>query len=77
MPVISGRPRTRAARRTGGQGLSENTEIDRGKIFSRMLQGWWKDRGQFSRKKIHRDCPVCGYHGIFLSVGRPARWDTR
>ncbi|GMV62937.1 MAG: hypothetical protein AMXMBFR74_21050 [Parvibaculum sp.] len=57
--------------------MTHNSEIDRGKIFSRLLQGWWKDRTQFSRKKIHRTCPVCGYHGIFLSVGRPSRWDSR
>ena len=57
--------------------MPQNTEIDSRKIFSRMLQGWWKDRAQFSRKKIARDCPICGYHGTFLSVGRPSRWDTR
>ena len=57
--------------------LTPETKIDRRKVISRMIQGWWKDRGQFSRKKIKRDCPVCGYHGIFLSVGRPSRWDTR
>lgn len=57
--------------------MAQNTEIDRRKIFSRMLQGWWKDRAQFSRKKIARDCPICGFHGTFLSVGRPSRWDTR
>ncbi len=21
-------------------------------------------------------CPMCGYHGIFISVGRPTRWDA-
>lgn len=73
----------RPAAGSGRQHLSEqalsdkHTGIDRRKVFSRFVQGWWKDRGQFSRKKIKRDCPVCGYHGIFLSVGRPSRWDTR
>jgi hypothetical protein len=52
-------------------------KIDKRKIYSRLLQAWWKDRGQFSRKKIARDCPICGYHGTFVSVGRPSRWDTR
>ncbi|MEJ0067906.1 MAG: methyltransferase domain-containing protein [Pseudomonadota bacterium] len=23
------------------------------------------------------DCPICGYHGIFIGVGRPPRWDAR
>lgn len=60
------------------QPVSTSTaKIDKRKIYSRLLQAWWKDRGQFSRKKIARDCPICGYHGIFVSVGRPSRWDTR
>jgi SAM-dependent methyltransferase len=25
----------------------------------------------------HRDCPVCGYHGRFLSFGSPPRFDAR
>lgn len=57
--------------------MPEHQPINKRRILSRLLQGWWKDRGQFSRRKIARDCPVCGYHGIFLSVGRPSRWDTR
>lgn len=24
-----------------------------------------------------RTCPICGYHGVFISVGHPARWDAR
>ena len=47
------------------------------RIVGRFIQGWLKDRGQFSRKKIARECPICGYRGIFLSVGRPSRWDVR
>lgn len=57
--------------------LPQHAEIDKRKMFGRLLQGWWKDRAQFSRKKIARDCPICGYHGTFLSVGRPSRWDAR
>ena len=59
------------------QGPLTYPPLDKRKIFSRLLQAWWKDRGQFSRKKIARDCPICGYHGTFVSVGRPSRWDTR
>ena len=47
------------------------------KITRRFIEAWWKDSKQFSRRKIPRDCPVCGYHGTFLSVGRPSRWDVR
>lgn len=57
--------------------MPQDTSIDRRKIFGRLLQGWWKDRAQFSRKKIARTCPICAYQGTFLSVGRPSRWDTR
>lgn len=46
-------------------------------IFRRLVMAWWRDRGQFSRKKLPRTCPICGYHGIFISVGRPSRWDVR
>jgi SAM-dependent methyltransferase len=24
-----------------------------------------------------RDCPLCGYRGLFISVGNPSRWDAR
>ena len=51
--------------------------IDRRKILSRRLQAWVKDPGQFSRRKLPRSCPVCGYEGVFLSVGRPSKWDVR
>ena len=43
----------------------------------RLAEAWWRDRGQFSRVKIPRTCPICGYHGVFVSVGRPSRWDVR
>lgn len=46
-------------------------------VFRRLFMAWWRDHGQFSRKKLRRTCPICGYHGIFISVGRPSRWDVR
>jgi SAM-dependent methyltransferase len=46
-------------------------------ILRRLVEAWWRDRGQFSRTKIPRTCPICGYHGVFVSVGRPSRWDVR
>lgn len=81
MPTMSGCSQT--ALRTGGRSMEANpplpqyAPISQKKIFSRLLQAWWKDRGQFSRRKIARDCPICGYHGTFISVGRPSRWDVR
>ncbi len=46
-------------------------------VTRRLIAAWLRDRGQFSRPKVPRDCPMCGYRGVFISVGRPSRWDTR
>lgn len=43
----------------------------------RLVGAWLRDRGQFARKIVPRTCPVCGHHGMFISVGKPARWDAR
>jgi SAM-dependent methyltransferase len=32
---------------------------------------------QFSWKWLARTCPVCGYFGMFVGVGKPPRWDAR
>ena len=65
LPALSPRPVTATA--TGWNST----------ILRRLVEAWWRDRGQFSRVKIPRTCPICGYHGIFVSVGRPSRWDVR
>lgn len=46
-------------------------------VIRRMIGAWLRDRGQFSRTKVSRLCPICGYRGVFISVGRPPRWDAR
>jgi SAM-dependent methyltransferase len=43
----------------------------------RLIGAWWRDRDQFTRKNVARTCPICGYRGVFISVGRPSRWDSR
>jgi SAM-dependent methyltransferase len=43
----------------------------------RLIGAWWRDRSQFSQRRLSRTCPICGYHGIFISVGHPPRWDAR
>jgi SAM-dependent methyltransferase len=43
----------------------------------RLVGAWLRDPGQFHRRMPRRTCPNCGYHGIFVSVGRPPRWDAR
>jgi SAM-dependent methyltransferase len=43
----------------------------------RLLGAVWRDPGQFRRRIVKRTCPICGYHGIFISVGHPPMWDVR
>jgi predicted SAM-dependent methyltransferase len=43
----------------------------------RLAMAWLRDRRQFRGGRLPRTCPVCGYHGIFVSVGHPPRWDAR
>lgn len=46
-------------------------------IVRRLIAAWFRDRGQFRRPLVARTCPICGYHGPFVSVGAPSRWDVR
>src|SRR5262249_49171455 len=46
-------------------------------LLRRLIAAWFRDRDQFKRKLVPRSCPICGYNGIFISVGRPSRWDVR
>jgi SAM-dependent methyltransferase len=44
----------------------------------RLAGAWLNDRRQVSGAgRLPRICPICGYHGTFISVGHPARWDAR
>jgi SAM-dependent methyltransferase len=43
----------------------------------RLAAAWLHDRRQFSRPWLARTCPICGYIGMFISVGHPPRWDAR
>jgi len=45
--------------------------------WRRLAVAWLRDRDQFSHRKVAHDCPICGYHGLFIGVGRPPRWDAR
>jgi hypothetical protein len=45
-------------------------------VLRRLAAAWLGDRGQFSRKWLARACPICGYSGMFFSVGKPPRWDA-
>jgi predicted SAM-dependent methyltransferase len=46
-------------------------------VARRLIAAWFHDRHQFSRQWLARECPICGYKGMFISVGHPARWDAR
>jgi SAM-dependent methyltransferase len=43
----------------------------------RLAAAWFADRRQFAEPRLPRTCPICGYTGIFVSVGHPPRWDAR
>ena len=43
----------------------------------RLTAAWLLDRRQFRGGRLARTCPICGYHGMFISVGHPGRWDAR
>lgn len=43
----------------------------------RLIGAWWHDRSQFRERRLRHTCPICGYHGVFISVGHPPRWDAR
>jgi hypothetical protein len=43
----------------------------------RLAAAWLRDRRQFRGKRLARTCPICGYRGVFISVGHPGRWDAR
>ena len=43
----------------------------------RRLVGAWSPTAASSPKPAGRSCPICGYNGMFISVGHPPRWDAR
>jgi hypothetical protein len=46
--------------------------------YRRLLAAWLNDPRQFrGAGRLPRTCPICGYHGVFIAVGHPARWDAR
>jgi len=47
------------------------------RALRRLATAWLHDRRQFARKWLARTCPICGYQGMFISVGDPPRWDAR
>lgn len=47
------------------------------RVVRRLLAAAWRDPGQFATRRLARVCPVCGYEGVFVSVGHPPRRDAR
>lgn len=43
----------------------------------RLMTAFWRDPGQFKSRRPPRLCPICGYRGMFISVGHPLRRDAR
>jgi SAM-dependent methyltransferase len=46
-------------------------------VMRRLIGAWLRDRHQFDISKLPRLCPICGHHGLMISVGHPSRWDAR
>ena len=53
------------------------TPPGRWRLYRRLAASWLHDRRQFREKRLPRTCPICGHHGVFVSVGHPPRWDAR
>ncbi len=47
------------------------------RALRRLAGAFLRDPGQFAGKRLARTCPICGYSGVFISVGRPPRRDAR
>ncbi len=47
------------------------------KTVIKTAHSWLRDPRQFSVPKLARECPICGYKGVFLALGTPSRWDGR
>jgi hypothetical protein len=43
----------------------------------RVADARLRDRQEFRGARVPRVCPICGYRGVFVSVGHPRRWDAR
>ena len=43
----------------------------------RLAGAFLSDWRQFRDHRLPRTCPICGYRGMFVSVGHPGRWDAR
>jgi SAM-dependent methyltransferase len=54
-----------------------NVNVGRLTKLRRLIGAWFSDRRQFRAGRLDRTCPICGYHGMFISVGHPGRWDAR
>lgn len=47
------------------------------RVLLSRLEALLRDPSQFATPKLARECPICGFKGVFLSAGRPPRYDAR
>ncbi|MEJ8573339.1 class I SAM-dependent methyltransferase [Microbaculum marinum] len=47
------------------------------RVAGQYVRAWLKDWRQFGHRQLARDCPICGYHGLFVAAGHPPRWNAR
>jgi SAM-dependent methyltransferase len=55
----------------------QEVNCSRWTTLRRYVVAWLRDRRQFTNPRLPRTCPICGHHGVFISVGHPPRWDAR
>ena len=47
------------------------------KVLRTYAAAFVDDYRQFARRQFAPTCPICGFEGMFVSVGRPPRWNAR
>ncbi len=47
------------------------------RVAGQYAKAWLKDWRQFGHRQLPRECPICGFHGLFVAAGNPPRWNAR
>lgn len=47
------------------------------RVARQYAKAWLKDWRQFGHRQRRRECPICGYEGLFIAAGNPPRWNAR
>ncbi|TCT12433.1 methyltransferase family protein [Tepidamorphus gemmatus] len=47
------------------------------RVAKQYAKAWLKDWRQFGHRQLARECPICGFRGLFVAAGNPPRWNAR